>query len=257
MGSRPDRRRTPARRPRTRRPSTTSASSTRAPARCRSRSSTKPGIPQVSPANTYVGLTTNEPGSAPGEPQKYYPTGNRTYLRIVPSDTIQAASDLLGDEAGRLHEGRRGQRQGGLRRRARHAARDSRRPATASHRQRHRHRPDRAELPLATRPRSRARERTASSSPGSCPTARCRSPRTSTAALPTAKVYGGDGVCTDSYTSAEEGRRAGRRGIAASRCTVATLGLERLPGGKEFLDRVSRPSTASNSPTHTRSTATR
>src|SRR5690349_9169806 len=28
------------------------------------------GIAQVSPANTYVGLTTNEPGSAPGEPQK-------------------------------------------------------------------------------------------------------------------------------------------------------------------------------------------
>ena len=33
------------------------------------------GVPMVSPANTYVGLTTNLPGSAPGEPQKYYPTG--------------------------------------------------------------------------------------------------------------------------------------------------------------------------------------
>ena len=53
------------------------------------------GIPQVSPANTYVGLTTNLPGSAPGEPQKYYPTGNRTYLRIVPIDSIQAAADLM------------------------------------------------------------------------------------------------------------------------------------------------------------------
>ncbi|TMK74226.1 MAG: branched-chain amino acid ABC transporter substrate-binding protein, partial [Actinobacteria bacterium] len=53
------------------------------------------GIPQVSPANTYVGLTTNEPGSAPGEPDKYYPTGNRTYLRIVPRDSIQAAADLM------------------------------------------------------------------------------------------------------------------------------------------------------------------
>ncbi|MBV9804857.1 MAG: branched-chain amino acid ABC transporter substrate-binding protein, partial [Solirubrobacterales bacterium] len=53
------------------------------------------GIPQVSPANTYVGLTTNEPGSAPGEPTKYYPTGKRTYLRIVPRDTIQAAAGLL------------------------------------------------------------------------------------------------------------------------------------------------------------------
>ena len=45
------------------------------------------GLPQVSPANTYVGLTTNDPGSAPGEPQKYYPTGQRTFLRIVPRET--------------------------------------------------------------------------------------------------------------------------------------------------------------------------
>jgi branched-chain amino acid transport system substrate-binding protein len=53
------------------------------------------GIPQVSPANTYVSLTTDLPGSAPGEPQKYYPTGKRTYLRIVPIDSIQGAADLL------------------------------------------------------------------------------------------------------------------------------------------------------------------
>src|SRR5205807_1662455 len=44
------------------------------------------GVPEVSPANTYVGLTTNDPGSAPGEPQKYYPAGTRNYLRIVPRD---------------------------------------------------------------------------------------------------------------------------------------------------------------------------
>src|SRR5687768_282931 len=33
----------------------------------------KAGIPQISPANTYVGLTTDKPGSEPGEPDKYYP----------------------------------------------------------------------------------------------------------------------------------------------------------------------------------------
>jgi branched-chain amino acid transport system substrate-binding protein len=49
-------------------------------------------VPQISPANTYVGLTTNEDGSEPGEPDKYYPTGDRTYTRIVPRDTIQAAA---------------------------------------------------------------------------------------------------------------------------------------------------------------------
>ena len=53
------------------------------------------GVPMVSPANTYVGLTTSLPGSAPGEPQKYYPTGKRNYLRIVPIDSIQAAADLI------------------------------------------------------------------------------------------------------------------------------------------------------------------
>jgi branched-chain amino acid transport system substrate-binding protein len=50
------------------------------------------GIPQISPANTAVGLTTNKPGASPGEPQKYYPTGKRTYTRIVPIDTIQGAA---------------------------------------------------------------------------------------------------------------------------------------------------------------------
>jgi branched-chain amino acid transport system substrate-binding protein len=52
----------------------------------------KSGIPQISPSNTYVGLTTDEPGSEPGEPQKYYPTGDRTFARVVPRDTIQAAA---------------------------------------------------------------------------------------------------------------------------------------------------------------------
>jgi branched-chain amino acid transport system substrate-binding protein len=50
------------------------------------------GVPQISPANTAVGLTTDEPGAEPGEPDKYYPSGQRTYARIVPKDTIQGAA---------------------------------------------------------------------------------------------------------------------------------------------------------------------
>jgi branched-chain amino acid transport system substrate-binding protein len=50
------------------------------------------GIPQISPSNTAVGLTTNGNGAAPGEPQKYYPTGKRTYARVVPYDIVQAAA---------------------------------------------------------------------------------------------------------------------------------------------------------------------
>ncbi|MGH2803796.1 MAG: branched-chain amino acid ABC transporter substrate-binding protein [Thermoleophilaceae bacterium] len=49
-------------------------------------------IAQVSPANTAVGLTSDEPGADQGEPEKYYPTGERHYLRIVPKDTIQGAA---------------------------------------------------------------------------------------------------------------------------------------------------------------------
>jgi branched-chain amino acid transport system substrate-binding protein len=57
-------------------------------------------IAQVSPANTYVGLTSDAPGSEEGEPEKFYPTGNRHYLRIVPIDTIQGAAlaALMKDE---------------------------------------------------------------------------------------------------------------------------------------------------------------
>jgi branched-chain amino acid transport system substrate-binding protein len=50
------------------------------------------GIPQISPANTAVGLTSDEPGANPGEPEKYYPAQTRTYTRIVPKDTIQGAA---------------------------------------------------------------------------------------------------------------------------------------------------------------------
>ena len=53
------------------------------------------GIPQISPANTAVGLTSDEPGAGPGEPDKYYPGQaefGRTYTRIVPKDTIQGAA---------------------------------------------------------------------------------------------------------------------------------------------------------------------
>jgi branched-chain amino acid transport system substrate-binding protein len=52
----------------------------------------KAGIGQISPSNTYGGLTTDEPGAEPGEPDKYYPTGNRTYARVVPRDKIQGAA---------------------------------------------------------------------------------------------------------------------------------------------------------------------
>ncbi len=52
------------------------------------------GIPQVSPASSAVGLTSAGPAAFPGEPQKYYPTGVRTFARVVPNDSIQAIAQV-------------------------------------------------------------------------------------------------------------------------------------------------------------------
>jgi branched-chain amino acid transport system substrate-binding protein len=48
---------------------------------------------QISPSNTYVGLTRSE-GADKGEPDKYYPAGKRTFGRVVPADHIQAAAQV-------------------------------------------------------------------------------------------------------------------------------------------------------------------
>jgi len=54
----------------------------------------KAAIPQVSPASSAVGLTSNGPGSSPGEPYAYYPTQLRTFVRVIPSDYVQAVVQL-------------------------------------------------------------------------------------------------------------------------------------------------------------------
>ena len=191
------------------------------------------GIPQVSPANTYVGLTTSLPGSAPGEPQKYYPTGTRTFLRIVPIDSIQAASDLIAmKEAGCT------------------------KVAVANDKEAYG-----AGLATLLELEKGFYGVTITSNTGVDPTAPNFRSYASTiqgqgadcfffagivsngavqitkdvhSAIPTAKVFGGDGVCTDSYTSAAKG------GVPASlypliECTVATQDLAAYPGGKTFL----------------------
>lgn len=48
-------------------------------------------LAMISPSNTGTGLTRAGPGTAAGEPGRYYPTGARNYVRIVASDEAQAA----------------------------------------------------------------------------------------------------------------------------------------------------------------------
>ncbi len=50
------------------------------------------GILQVSPSNTALGLTKSGDGATAGEPGKYYPNCTRNYGRVVPIDTIQGAA---------------------------------------------------------------------------------------------------------------------------------------------------------------------
>jgi len=191
------------------------------------------GIPQVSPANTYVGLTTDLPGSAPGEPQKYYPTGDRTYLRIVPIDSIQGAADLLA------------MKQAGCTKVA--IANDKEAYGAGL-----------AQLielekgmygvnvisntgidPTASNYRTYAATIKAQGADcfffsGITANGGIQITKDVNAALPTAKMFGPDGMCTTAWTQASQG------GVPASidpqlECTVATLDLAAYPGGKEFL----------------------
>jgi branched-chain amino acid transport system substrate-binding protein len=63
-------------------------------------------LPQLNPArgeplalvgigNTYLGLTRRGPGVERGDPDRLYPSGERSYLRTVPADDAQAAAGVL------------------------------------------------------------------------------------------------------------------------------------------------------------------
>jgi branched-chain amino acid transport system substrate-binding protein len=50
------------------------------------------GIAMISPANTFVCLTAAAPACESSEPEKYYPTGARNYVRVVANDAYQGAA---------------------------------------------------------------------------------------------------------------------------------------------------------------------
>ncbi|HTT29037.1 MAG TPA: branched-chain amino acid ABC transporter substrate-binding protein [Solirubrobacteraceae bacterium] len=190
------------------------------------------GLAQVSPANTYPGLTTNDPGTASGEPQKYYPTGKRTYLRIVPRDTIQGQAGLVA------------MKQEGC---TRVAVADDKTPyGVGLATQVQLHGKDNGitvtgVTPLdPTSPNFRSYASTVKASGANCvytafdPPGEVELVKDINAAVPTAKIFGGDGVCSGGETNPKMG------GFPASIaplffCTVATQGLTTYPGGKAFL----------------------
>ncbi|MDF2704298.1 MAG: Extracellular ligand-binding receptor [Rubrobacteraceae bacterium] len=50
------------------------------------------GLGMISPANTYIGLT--KPSPDPSEPEKYYPTGERNYARVIVADDKQGKAGV-------------------------------------------------------------------------------------------------------------------------------------------------------------------
>ncbi len=191
------------------------------------------GIAEVSPANTYVGLTTSEPGSAPGEPQKYYPTGKRTFLRIVPRDTIQAAAllktmkaDSCTNVAVANDKDTYGQGLAALLEleKAKYGITISSNTGID---------------PKA--PNYRTYAQTIKSAGADCfvfsgivANGGVQITKDVAAALPNAKIYGPDGMCTNTWTNPKDG------GVPLTidkniQCTVATLDLSAYPGGQKFL----------------------
>jgi branched-chain amino acid transport system substrate-binding protein len=191
------------------------------------------GVPQVSPANTYVGLTTSLPGSAPGEPQKYYPTGKRNYLRIVPIDSIQAAADLIAmKQAGctKVAVANDKEAYGAGLAKLLDLEKGFYGVSIVS---------DTGIDPTA--PNFRSYASTIKGQGADCfmfagivSNGAVQLTKDVNSALPKAKIFGPDGVCTSSYTNQKKG------GVPASidplmQCTVATLDLPAYPGGKQFL----------------------
>jgi branched-chain amino acid transport system substrate-binding protein len=181
----------------------------------------KAGIPQISPSNTYVGLTTDKPGSEPGEPEKYYPAQTKTYARVVPADDIQGAAlvtTMVEDGCKSLHIFNDKTTYGaGLARNIELAAKDQGLTVEAN---------DGTDR-NAPNYRSLAANVKADCFVGSGVTGEnyVQVFKDVAAANPDVKLYGPDGVAEEAFTNPAEGGIPADVG-ARTKITVATLGLE-------------------------------
>jgi len=190
------------------------------------------GLGMISPANTYPGLTVSEPGTEPGEPDKYYPTGKRNYARIVPRDKIQAAAlvkQFQDDGCKSLAIANDKETYGaGL---ARIVVLDAnavnlKNSNTGIQKDSPNYRSYAAGLKAAGVDCFLFSGVTANGA--------VQINKDVAAALPNAKLYGPDGTCESGFTNPKS------KGIPASlaprfKCTVATLAIKDTPGGAQFL----------------------
>jgi branched-chain amino acid transport system substrate-binding protein len=191
------------------------------------------GIAEVSPSNTYVGLTSRGAGSAPGEPEKYYPTGTRTFLRIIPDDKTQAAAllqTMKSDHCARVAVANDGDTYG----RSMASLLEAQKRAygvnilsnTTINPTAHDYR--------AYARRIKARRADCFLFSGIVAHNGVQITEDVAGALPKVKIYGPDGLCVNTWTNPALGgvpRRVGKR----IQCTVATLDVHAYPGGTAFL----------------------
>jgi branched-chain amino acid transport system substrate-binding protein len=191
------------------------------------------GIAQISPANTAVGLTTNEPGSESGEPAKYAPTGKKTYMRIVPRDTIQAAallSTLKTDQCKKVAVANDQETYGaGLAKVMSLSAGKAGVDITSNTGIQ----PDAANFrAYAAKVKGEGADCFVFS--GVTANGAAQIYKDVAAAIPGVKLYGPDGVCESGLTNPSKGGLP--KSLASQfHCTVATLDLKSYPGGEEFL----------------------
>jgi branched-chain amino acid transport system substrate-binding protein len=190
------------------------------------------GIAQISPSNTAVGLTTDEPGATPGEPEKYYPTQKRTYARIVPKDTIQgAALATLMKEDGCTRVQLLNDKEvygAGLAKNIQSAA-EAQGLAVTSNEAIDKNAPNYRSL--AAKGKSAGADCMAFA--GITANNAAQVFKDFAAALPNAKLYGPDGVADSIFASEDEG--IPREVAARTKVTIATLSPDQYPAeGQEF-----------------------
>lgn len=191
------------------------------------------GMAEISTIATYVGLTTSDPGSVKGEPQKYYPTGKRTFARVVPRDTTQGqalATAMQEAQCTKLAIANDKDNYGVGLAQAVTEALDGTGVEVLSN--------DPIEKTTANF-RSYAQKVEASGADcflfsGVVANAAVQVTKDVAAAIPGVKVFGGDGVCLTGYTDPAEGGVP--KAIAPQvSCTVPALDLNAYPGGRAFL----------------------
>lgn len=196
------------------------------------------GMVQISPAATYDGLTKATAAAQRGEPEKYYPTEQRNFARIVPIDSLQARvlAAVMADAGCRdAFVAAAGDTASAALARALVAAGRGRGVALSGQLIVD---PEEADPEAAARV---ARESGAGCAAfvGPASQAAALTIEQVATALPDARLFGSDGVCRRGFANPDSGlpRPVGDRMV----CTSVTREVGEYPGGEELASELDHP----------------